>query len=262
MTVLVASDGKNPIKERRFKLSMAICHGIPIVFYQWAEACMKKNQIIAPDSFQITDNDVNFDLSQSLEKKRDGWKIYISQGVINKKNSLPSREGFRAAANAIGASVVTLSQLMVHVKGKQEVSDVLVITNDVSSLASGTAGLRGRGAKYMNGAEFMDGLKLQTFDSTVPAAISESKSTSAGAPKPPVSSTARVSAKAAVKDEVTTESVSRPQASKPSPTAGGPRAKNGKAQTIEVQTEALTKDVSVQVGEESKCRTLIIQVEV
>lgn len=158
--VVAASDETSEVRPRRFKfIVLAIVKGCVTVNLQWVIESFKEGKFIATDRFRITDSQTGFSLSRSVEIHSiakasgglfKGFYFVLCGGVVTKSSSMPHKEGFKLLATLVGASLVSPSAKIEKLPHPEK---VIVITNDVKSLAKSAAVAVKRGAQVMTGGQ-------------------------------------------------------------------------------------------------------------
>ena len=167
MTVLIVSDGINPISANRPKLVVAVCLWIIPVQVQWLIESKASNCFLPTEPYHVKDNEVGFPLSKSIQLQSDakqtggvlfGKSILLSSGVAN-RDGLPAKIVFQFLAKVSGASLLkTQAQLV-----KLPAPSVIIIANGDVLLPSKVLTMSNQGAVVMTGKAFMQALKLQQF---------------------------------------------------------------------------------------------------
>ncbi len=167
MTVLIVSDGINPISANRPKLVVAVCLGIIPVRIQWLIESKASNCFLPTEPYHVKDDEVGFLLSKSIQLQSDakqtggvlfGKAILLSSGDAN-RDGLPAKIVFQFLAKVSGASLLkTQAQLV-----KLPAPSVIIIANDDVLLPSKVLTMSNQGAVVMTGKAFMQALKLQQF---------------------------------------------------------------------------------------------------
>jgi hypothetical protein len=116
ITVLIVSDGINPISANRPKLVVAVCLGFIPVWVQCLIESKESNCFLPTEPYHIKDNEVGFLLSKSIQLQSDakqtggvlfGKSILLSSGVTN-RDGLPAKIVFQFLAKVSGASLLKM----------------------------------------------------------------------------------------------------------------------------------------------------------
>ena len=159
-------DPETGIKEQRLKFVASIARGKPVLNINiFIDACNDANEFVPFESSLLTDDHVSFALSEATQRQKEGcflsgYMVYLDSKVAS-CDGLPDKENIRYFVNVTGATLAHAPDMRRAFGNKEDAYKAIIITGNVDKLAGTVAKLIPKGAFVMDGATFLDTLKVQ-----------------------------------------------------------------------------------------------------